>query len=244
MTGRPSAAAPVANYRPSSSDSTRLCTRRVACVQRTGVSGKRAQRPPRMARTAGSLQLFNVQILRHGTSPAARTGHDVRHRGQPGGDDGRVRWHRSVARSPARCNRRSRMAAASHGRHGPCLFCSTARFFRPGYLHNLVQNWLLALDGVMAKLSGSAKVADVGCGHGWSTVFMAQASPQSQFVGFDFHAGSIEQARAHARKHNICLECPLRGRNGKRLPGAGASISWHSSTAYMIWAIRLAPLPM
>jgi Rv2258c-like winged HTH domain len=65
------------------------------------------------------------------------------------------------------------------GDHGPCLFCSTARFFRPGYLHNLVQNWLPALDGVEAKLREGAKVADVGCGHGWSTVFMAQAFPNS-----------------------------------------------------------------
>ena len=54
----------------------------------------------------------------------------------------------------------------SWGDYGPCLFCSTARFFRPGYLHNLVQNWLPALDGVVAKLSKGAKVGDVGCGHG------------------------------------------------------------------------------
>jgi SAM-dependent methyltransferase len=89
------------------------------------------------------------------------------------------------------------------GDHGPCLFCSTARFFRPGYVHNLVQNWLPALDGVVAKLRNGAKVADVGCGHGWSTVIMAQAFPQSQFIGYDFHPGSIEQAVAHAREHNL-----------------------------------------
>jgi SAM-dependent methyltransferase len=89
------------------------------------------------------------------------------------------------------------------GDYGPCLFCSTARFFRPGYLHNLVQNWLPALDGVVAKLQNGAKVADVGCGHGWSTLFMAQAFPHSQFVGYDFHPGSIEQANAHSREHNV-----------------------------------------
>ena len=89
------------------------------------------------------------------------------------------------------------------GDHGPCLFCSTARFFRPGYLHNLVQNWLPALDGVEAKLRDGAKVADVGCGHGWSTVFMAQAFPNSKFIGYDFHPGSIEQAKAHAREHDV-----------------------------------------
>jgi len=89
------------------------------------------------------------------------------------------------------------------GDHGPCLFCSTARFFRPGYIHNLVQNWLPALDGVEAKLRDGAKVADVGCGHGWSTVIMARAFPKSQFVGYDFHPGSIEAAQAHAREHNL-----------------------------------------
>ena len=89
------------------------------------------------------------------------------------------------------------------GDYGPCLFCSTARFFRPGYLHNLVQNWLPALDGVVAKLRDGAKVADVGCGHGWSTVFMAQAFPKSHFIGYDFHAGSIDQAKAHAREHEV-----------------------------------------
>jgi SAM-dependent methyltransferase len=89
------------------------------------------------------------------------------------------------------------------GDHSACLFCSVARFFRPGYLHNLVQNWLPALNGVVEKLQAGARVADVGCGHGWSTVLMAQAFPKSQFFGFDFHPGSIEQARAHAREHSV-----------------------------------------
>ena len=89
------------------------------------------------------------------------------------------------------------------GDFGPCLFCSVARFFRPGYLHNLVANWLPTLDGVVAKLERGARVADVGCGHGWSTVLMAQAFPKSTFFGYDFHAGSIEQAMAHAREHGV-----------------------------------------
>ncbi len=89
------------------------------------------------------------------------------------------------------------------GNMAPCLFCAVARFFRPGYLQNLVQNWLPALEGVATKLHDGARVADIGCGHGWSTVLMAQAFPRSQFFGFDFHPGSIEQARAHAREHNV-----------------------------------------
>jgi SAM-dependent methyltransferase len=89
------------------------------------------------------------------------------------------------------------------GDFGQCLFCAVARFFRPGYLQNLVNNWLPSLDGVVKKLNDGARVADVGCGHGWSTVLMAQAFPKSAFYGFDFHPGSIEQAKNHARDHGV-----------------------------------------
>jgi len=82
------------------------------------------------------------------------------------------------------------------GEHCNCLFCGVERFFRPGYRAHLVAEWLPALDGVVEKLKRGAKVADVGCGHGASTLLMAQAFPNSEFVGFDFHDGSI----AHARK--------------------------------------------
>jgi 2-polyprenyl-3-methyl-5-hydroxy-6-metoxy-1,4-benzoquinol methylase len=87
------------------------------------------------------------------------------------------------------------------GDQAGCLFCAVARFFRPGYHNNLVGNWLPALDGIVAKLERGAKVADVGCGHGVSTVIMAQAFPNSQFIGYDFHPSSIEHAQAHAREH-------------------------------------------
>jgi 2-polyprenyl-3-methyl-5-hydroxy-6-metoxy-1,4-benzoquinol methylase len=106
------------------------------------------------------------------------------------------------------------------GDHGPCLFCAVARFFRPGYLANLIQNWLPALDGIEAKLRDGAKVADVGCGHGWSTVFMAQAFPQSQFIGYDFHSGSVEAARAHAREHDIS-NVEFHVGTAKEYPGSG-----------------------
>jgi 2-polyprenyl-3-methyl-5-hydroxy-6-metoxy-1,4-benzoquinol methylase len=89
------------------------------------------------------------------------------------------------------------------GDHGSCLFCASARFLRTGYRNNLVSKWLPALDGVVDKLRRGAKVADVGCGHGWSTVMMAQAFPQSQFVGFDFHPGSIAEAGRHAQSHGV-----------------------------------------
>jgi SAM-dependent methyltransferase len=82
--------------------------------------------------------------------------------------------------------------------HSQCLFRGTERFFRPGYNANLVSSWLPALDGVVEKLHRGATVADVGCGHGSSTIVMARAFPNSQFVGFDYHAASIEAAREAA----------------------------------------------
>ena len=84
-----------------------------------------------------------------------------------------------------------------------CLWCATARFFRPGYKNHLVQEWLPALDGVVAKLERGAAVADVGCGAGWSTVIMAKAFPNARFTGYDFHESSIEAAREHAREHGV-----------------------------------------
>lgn len=84
------------------------------------------------------------------------------------------------------------------GDHCNCLFCGVERFYRPGYKANLVAEWLPALDGVVDKLKRGAKVADVGCGHGASTILMAEAFPNSQFIGIDFHEPSVIQARAKA----------------------------------------------
>jgi len=82
--------------------------------------------------------------------------------------------------------------------HDHGLFEGTERFFRPGYAANLVSAWLPALDGVEAKLRAGARVADVGCGHGASTLLMAEAYPASRFVGIDYHAASIDTARERA----------------------------------------------
>ncbi len=87
--------------------------------------------------------------------------------------------------------------------HHNCLFCGTEKFFRPGYAANLVQNWIPALDGVRAKLEAGAQVADIGCGHGASTIIMAKAFPKSKFTGFDVHVGSIERARQSARESGL-----------------------------------------
>ena len=82
--------------------------------------------------------------------------------------------------------------------HCNCLFCGTDRFFRPGYKGNLLTTWLPALDGVVEKLQRGARVADVGCGFGSSTLIMAEAFPNSEFIGYDFHDASIEEARKNA----------------------------------------------
>ena len=89
------------------------------------------------------------------------------------------------------------------GDQAPCLFCNVGRFFRPSYQNNLVASWLPALDGVVDKLEDGAAVADVGCGHGFSTIFMAKAFPNSTFTGYDFHPESIAQARVHAAQHGV-----------------------------------------
>jgi SAM-dependent methyltransferase len=87
--------------------------------------------------------------------------------------------------------------------HDHRLFRGTERFFRPGYRAHLVDEWIPALEGVSEKLEAGAKVADVGCGHGASTVIMAQAFPNSEFFGFDYHPESIERARAIADEAGV-----------------------------------------
>jgi len=89
------------------------------------------------------------------------------------------------------------------GESGGCLFCAVGAFFRPGYVNNIIQSWLPALDGVLPKLEAGAKVADVGCGVGFSTLLMAEAYPNSHFIGFDFHAPSIAKANEHAEAHGL-----------------------------------------
>jgi SAM-dependent methyltransferase len=87
--------------------------------------------------------------------------------------------------------------------HGHDVFEGCERFFRPGYNANLISAWLPALDGVVAKLERGATVADVGCGHGASTILMAQAFPRSTFTGSDYHEGSIETARRRAAEAGV-----------------------------------------
>jgi 2-polyprenyl-3-methyl-5-hydroxy-6-metoxy-1,4-benzoquinol methylase len=103
--------------------------------------------------------------------------------------------------------------------HDHALFHGVERFFRSSYLGNLIQSWIPALDGVEAKLRAGARVADVGCGHGASTIIMAQAYPNSRFVGFDSHAASIDAANARARQAGIADRCRFEIAGAKDYPG-------------------------
>ncbi len=87
--------------------------------------------------------------------------------------------------------------------HDASLFRSVERFFRPGYAAHLVNEWIPALEGVEAKLGAGARVADVGCGHGVTTILMARAFPRSTFVGFDYHRESIDRARRLASESGV-----------------------------------------
>ena len=89
------------------------------------------------------------------------------------------------------------------GEHDERLYCGVAAFYRNGYEGSLVQDWLPRLEGVTEKLRRGARVADVGCGHGHSTVIMARAFPASRFWGFDVHEDSLAAARRHAEKAGV-----------------------------------------
>ncbi|MDB5850326.1 MAG: SAM-dependent methyltransferase [Rhodoferax sp.] len=103
--------------------------------------------------------------------------------------------------------------------HDASLFRGTERFFRPGYAAHLVQSWLPALGGTEARLREGAEVADVGCGHGASTIIMAQAYPKSRFTGFDYHGPSIEVARASAEAAGVAGNTRFETASAKDFPG-------------------------
>ncbi|MGZ6212460.1 MAG: class I SAM-dependent methyltransferase [Candidatus Binataceae bacterium] len=103
--------------------------------------------------------------------------------------------------------------------HDACLFRGAERFFRPGYATHLVSEWIPALEGVKEKLERGAHVADVGCGHGASTVLLARAFPKSRFSGFDYHGPSIERARELAREGGVADRVTFERASAKEFPG-------------------------
>jgi SAM-dependent methyltransferase len=107
------------------------------------------------------------------------------------------------------------------GWHQHCkeLFEGTERFFRPSYAGNLISSWIPALEGVEAKLKAGARVADVGCGHGASAILMAQAYPNSTFVGYDYHEPSIAAARERAQAAGVADRIRFELAGAKDFPG-------------------------
>ena len=105
--------------------------------------------------------------------------------------------------------------------HDHGLFAGTERFFRPNYRAHLISEWIPALGDTEAKLKTGAKVADVGCGLGTSTILMAQAYPKSTFVGFDYHDGSIKMAREAANKAGVSDRVKFEIAKAKDYPGKG-----------------------
>jgi len=104
------------------------------------------------------------------------------------------------------------------GEHDPDLFVGTERFFRPGYAAHLIASWIPSLTGIEEKLKAGGKVADIGCGHGSSTVIMAQAYPKSRFWGFDNHEKSIETARQRAKDAGVSDRVTFAVSNASELP--------------------------
>ena len=105
--------------------------------------------------------------------------------------------------------------------HDAGVYEGCERFFRPGYAMNLTSQWIPALDGVKARLEAGGRVADVGCGHGASTIIMAQAFPRSSFAGFDYHPASVEWARRAADKAGVRDHATFEVAAAKDYPGAG-----------------------
>src|SRR6476620_10091033 len=103
--------------------------------------------------------------------------------------------------------------------HADGVFHGCEKFFRPGYAANLVSSWIPALDDVQAKLEAGARVADVGCGKGASTLLMAKAFPKSQFFGFDYHDVSIEAARESAARNGVADRVTFEVAKAKEFPG-------------------------
>ena len=103
----------------------------------------------------------------------------------------------------------------------PDVFVGCERFFRPGYLANLVPSWIPALEGVDERLRDGAKVADIGCGHGASSVLLAQAYPTSSVVGSDYHAGSVEQARKRAADAGVADRVSFEVSSAQTFGGTG-----------------------
>jgi SAM-dependent methyltransferase len=113
------------------------------------------------------------------------------------------------------------------GEQQTCLFGGTESFFRANYIGNLIHNWIPALDGVKERLEAGLSVADVGCGHGASTILMAEAFPSSNFIGFDYHDQSIATARERAAERGLGQRVRFEVADAASFPGSGHGLVTH-----------------
>ena len=209
-------------------------------AERTGTDGALC---PRVARQPGGGRLRDLRRRRGPLHAAARAGPGARRRGQPGLHPRRVSADRLAVCGRAEASpRRSAPATASAGTSTTIdLFRGTERFFRPGYSRTPRRAWIPALEGVEEKLETGARVADVGCGHGASTVIMAEAFPHSEFFGFDYH-GRVDRARPRggrarpASQERISFDVAA----AKDFPGSDYDLV-ACSTACTTWATPSAP---
>lgn len=126
----------------------------------------------------------------------------------------------STARDEPRIEQRFRTGGGlAWGEHDPGLFTGTERFFGPNYAAHLVSQWIPSLDGVQGRLQDGIDVADVGCGHGISTILMAKAYPRSRFTGFDYHEPSIRVARARAKAAGVESRVSFEVSKAEEYPG-------------------------
>ena len=108
--------------------------------------------------------------------------------------------------------------------HDSQVFSGCEKFFRPGYLAHLVPEWIPALDGIQQKLEAGGRIADIGCGHGASSILLAEAFPQSTIVGSDYHDGSVEEARRHAAEAGVADRVSFEVAGAQAFSGTGYSL--------------------
>lgn len=125
----------------------------------------------------------------------------------------------SLAAVPRICESFRSGAGMGWSEHNDSVFHGCEKFFRPGYAANLISSWIPSLEGVEDKLSSGAKVADVGCGKGASSILMAKAFPKSHIFGFDYHDQSIEAARESARREGVADRVTFQLAKAKEFPG-------------------------